>query len=222
MGHPCDDVFSIIKDQYPYVKGHSKFPCDACQLGKQSKFPFPNDNNRSSSMFSIVHVDIWGPLNVECIHNHRYFLNIVDDFSRHTWIHLMKHKSETKHLIEKFLRYVQNQFDTSVKCIRSNNGVEFQLHSLYHSNGIVHQTSCVETPEQNSVVEHKHRHILNVARSIIFCSNMPKSYWCFDISYAVHIINLLPSRFLKKASPYQLLFGKSPTLMHVKVFGCLC
>jgi hypothetical protein len=80
----------------------------------------------------------------------------------------MKTKSETRSLIKIFLTYVDNQFNMAVKMIRSNNGVEFCVHDLYDSKGIIHQTSCVETPEQNSVVERKHRHILNVAHSISF------------------------------------------------------
>jgi hypothetical protein len=77
-----------------------------------------------------------------------------------------------------------------VKIIRTDNGVEFKLPNLYVENGIIHHTSCVETLEQNSVVERKHRHILNVARAILFHSKLPKFYWCYVVSYAVHIINL--------------------------------
>ena len=56
---------------------------------------------------------------------------------------------------------VETQFNTKVKSIRSNNGPEFNLTSFFQSKGIFHQKSCVETPQQNGVVERKHQHIMN-------------------------------------------------------------
>jgi hypothetical protein len=211
-----------MHSEFPFIKYKPNFVCDACHLGKQSKLPFPNNNHRCKTKFEIVHMDIWGPLNIDCTHGHRYLLTMVDDFTRHTWIHIMKSKSDVKHLIIKFIAYVKNQFNCSIKTIRSDNGPEFLLTDLFDSHGILHQRSCVETPEQNFVVERKHRHIQNVARSFLFHSGIPKCYWCFIFCYVVHIINCLPSRLLKQKSPFQLLHGKSPSLLDLKTFGCLC
>jgi hypothetical protein len=217
LGHPSNDVLRNLQSQFPFVKYKPIFVCDACHLGK---LPFPNKNLRCKTMFEIVHMDIWGPINIDCTHGHRYFLTMVDDFTRHTWIHLIKSKSDVKQPIIKFIAYVKNQFNCSIKTIRSNNGPEFLLTDLFDSHGILHQRSCVETPEQNSVVERKHRHIQNVARSLLFHFGIPKCYWCFIFSYVVHIINCLPSRILKQQSPFQLLHGKSPSLLDFKTFGC--
>lgn len=80
-------------------------------------------------------------MNGEC-----YFLTIVDDYSRFTWVHLMKQKSETKHLLKNFCNFAERQFEVKVKVIRSDNGPEFNLLDFYNDNGIIHQTTCVETP----------------------------------------------------------------------------
>ncbi|XP_019440938.1 PREDICTED: uncharacterized protein LOC109346011 [Lupinus angustifolius] len=108
-----------------------------------------------------------------------------------------------------------------IKVIRSDNGSDFNMPTLYSSNGILHQTSCVETPQQNSVVERKHRHLLNVTRILIFQSKLPKSFWTYAVQHATYLINRLPSHILQDKSPYELLHNKPPNLMGLKVFGCL-
>jgi len=112
--------------------------------------------------FDLIHVDIWGPVNIVSVYGHKYFLTIVDDYSRHTWIYLMKAKSETETLLHNFATYVKNQFGLNIKTIRSDNGKEFVFSTVFNKFGFLHQRTCVETPQQNSVVERKHQHILNI------------------------------------------------------------
>jgi len=80
----------------------------------------------------------------------------------------------------------------------------------------------LKPPQQNAIVERKHQHILNVARSLMFQSNLPKAYWTYAVSHAIHLINRLPTPTLKNKSPYKIFHGDPPTLLDLKVFGCLC
>ena len=98
-----------------------------------------------------------------------YFLTIVDDYTRFTCIFLMKHKDEAQPLIKNFFSYVSTQFASHIKIFRSDNGGEFlSLQSFFKDNDVLFQHSCVYTPQQNGVVERKHRHILQVARALKF------------------------------------------------------
>nr|KYP75382.1 Retrovirus-related Pol polyprotein from transposon TNT 1-94 [Cajanus cajan] len=86
-------------------------------------------------------------------------------------------KFEVPQLIKDFCRMVQTQFNKHVKILQSDNGKEFTcLHRFYANNGIIHQTSCVNTPQQNGRVEYKHRHILNMAWALLFQANLPLSF----------------------------------------------
>lgn len=133
----------------------------------------------------------------------------------------MTHKSSARDCIKNFLTYISTQFFGKVKIIRTDNGTEFNMPSFYASFGILHQTSCVETPQQNSIVERKHIHLLNVTRSLLFHSYLPKQLWSYALCYAVHIINKLPTPVLAHNTPHDLLYNSPPTFLDLKVFGCL-
>ena len=75
------------------------------------------------------------------------------------------------------------------------------LKSFLLDNGLLHQSSCVNTPQQNGVSERKNRHLLEVARSLLFTSNVPKCFWGDAILTACYLINRMPSRVLNYQTP---------------------
>jgi hypothetical protein len=60
----------------------------------------------------------------------------------------MKHKSEASQLLQNYVSLVQTQFNKRIKTIRSDNGLEFLMKDWFAKMGIIHQTSCVNTPKQ--------------------------------------------------------------------------
>jgi hypothetical protein len=155
------------------------------------------------------------------INGSKFFLTIMDDCTRFIWVHLMQHKSQTTSIIQSFSNMVQTQFKTKIKCIRLDTGLEFHMKDFFSTQGIIHQLSCVETPQQNAIVESKHQHLLNVARSLRFQSHLPLQFWADCILSAAHIINRIPTPLISNKSSCQLLFSKIPSYSHLKVFGCL-
>lgn len=68
--------------------------------------------------------------------------------------------------LQKFIAFVERQFERKVKTIRSDNGSEFIcMHEFFRDKGIIHETSCVGTPQQNGRIERKHRQILTLSRA---------------------------------------------------------
>lgn len=79
----------------------------------------------------------------------------------------MKQKSNALVIVPRFFNLAETQFGKSIKYFRSDNALELSFSEFFYSKG-VHQFSCVGRPKQNSMVERKHQHLLNVARSLLF------------------------------------------------------
>lgn len=160
---------------YPSISTDNKAICDICKFVKHKILPYSTSSSHARSKFDLLHCDIWGPLGISSIHGHKYFITIFDDYSRFVWIILIKNKPKFSSHIQDFITLIENQFHITHKTIRTDNGPEFDLPSFYSSKGILHQRSCLETPQQNAIVERKHQHILNVGRAISFQSKLPNS-----------------------------------------------
>nr|XP_009774503.1 PREDICTED: uncharacterized protein LOC104224521 [Nicotiana sylvestris] len=108
------------------ISKSSKFftPCVICPMARQSKLPFPSSSISTKKVFELIHVDIWGPYNSATYDGFRYFLTIVDDFSRGTWTYLLTNKSNAFTILKGFLAMVERQFNSKVKTIRSDNAFE--------------------------------------------------------------------------------------------------
>ncbi|KAK9070135.1 hypothetical protein SSX86_010535 [Deinandra increscens subsp. villosa] len=109
---------------------------------------------------------------------------------------------------------------------RSDNALELGsshfMTSFFQEHGIVHQTSCVGTPQQNGVVERKHKHLLETCRALLFQSKLPLIFWGDCLLTATYLVNLFPTEVLAHKSPYEVLYGKVPSFTHLRSFGCLC
>lgn len=98
---------------------------------------------------------------------------------------------------------IKNQFQTSVKILRTDNGSEYinvVIRDFLSTNGIIHQKSCVDTPQQNGVAEKKNRHLLEVVRSLLFSMKVRKILWD-AILIATYLINRMPSKVLNFKIP---------------------
>lgn len=118
-----------------------------------------------------------------------------------------------------------NQFNLNVKIVRTDNDGEFcglECQNLFKDHGIVHQRTCPYTPQQNGVVERKHRHITQIARSLLHPAHLPQKFWGEAVRTATHLINRLPTTVLDWQCPYQVLTSTTPDYFSLKVFGCLC
>lgn len=120
---------------------------------------------------------------------------------------------------------IQTQFNVTVQKVRSDNALEIGGSNsavlFFSDNGIIHQTSCPHTPQQNGVIERKHRTLLEASRALMFQSNIPIRFWGDCLLTAAYIINILPFKIRNNKSPFELLYGFPPNYSHLKTFGYL-
>lgn len=106
-----------------------------------------------------------------------------------------------------------------------DNGKEFVNHyliNLFLISGIIHQTSCPHTPEQNGVVERKHRHLMDTTLTLLDQASMPAQFWLEALLTTVFLANRLPHSSLQFQVPHVLLFHTKPDYLTLKPFGCAC
>ena len=227
LGHPN---VMYLKHLFPslFNKNPKSFECEICQLSKQVRSHFPIQPYKESSPFSMIHSDIWGPSRIKNVTGTRWFVSFIDDHTRLTWVFLMKEKSETSQIFKNFKNMIQTQFQSKIQILKSDNARDYFnsiLGEFLAQEGIVHLSSCVDTPQQNGIAERKNRHLLEVARSLMFSMNVPKLFWGQAVLTAAYLINRMPSRVLKFQTPCQTLLKSFPTTRLIstvppKIFGC--
>ena len=122
-----------------------------------------------------------------------------------------------------FVAMVDRQFSNTIKIVQSDNGTEFNcLFDYFSAMGILFQSSCVGTPQQNGRVERKHEHILSVGRALRFQANLPIYFWGECVLAAAHLFNRTPTPPLQNKTPFEILFQKPPMFDAIRTFGCLC
>lgn len=221
LGHLSLDRLNALN--FPsFCKDTNNVPCLVCPLAKQRRLSFASNNNMSKFAFNLVHCDTWGPYHTPTHARYIYFLTLVDDCTRYTWIFLMRHKSDARSIIPKFFSVIETQFNTKIKSFRSDNALELLFTEYFASKGVVHQFSCVERLEQNSVVERKHQHLLNVARALFFQSRVPIKFWGECVLTAAYLINRILAPILHHQSPYQAFYHTDVDYGFLRVFGSLC
>jgi transposase InsO family protein len=124
----------------------------------------------TTSPLELLHLDLFVPSTYDTLGGRRYGLVIVDDYSRYTWVFLLKSKDETYKYFSKFAKQARRTFEEVIKTIRTDNGSEFKNYTMENfvcEEGIKHEFSAPYTRQQNGVVERKNRTIIEMARTML-------------------------------------------------------
>ncbi|PSS08272.1 Endonuclease, partial [Actinidia chinensis var. chinensis] len=155
----------------------------------------------------------------------QYFVIFVDDFSRYTWLYLLKNRSQLQQTYYDFARMIKTQFSRDIKVFRSDNAQEYcdtSFLAFLREQGTLPHRSCPGTSQQNGRAERKHRHLLDTTRALLISSGCPERFWGEAALTAAYTINRVPSPLLGNLTPYERLYGTPPDYHSLRVFGCAC
>jgi len=184
---------------------------------------------RNSTLLEIIHTDICSP--GMDLSGQKYFITFIDDYSRYMYLYLLDNKNEALDAFKVFKAEVEKQCDKQIKIVRSDRGGEYYgkyteegqapspFAKFLQENGIVVQYIMPSSPDQNGVAERRNRTLLDMVRSMLSSSKLPKFLWTEALKTAVYILNRVPTKAVEK-TPFELMKGWKPSLRHMRIWGC--
>ncbi|CAI7888358.1 unnamed protein product [Closterium sp. NIES-53] len=179
-------------------------PCIPCVEGRQRAAPHSSSFPPTEAPLQTLHLDVWGPARVRGQGHERYFLLVVDDYTRYTTLR------------ERF------QSDFPVLRLHSDRGGEFSsdlLAAFCVEHGIRQTFTLPASPQQNGVAERRIGLVMEVARTSMIHAAAPHFLWPFAVWYAAHQLNLWPRVSLPETSPTLLWTGKVGDASRFRVWG---
>ncbi|CAG7731317.1 unnamed protein product, partial [Allacma fusca] len=199
--------------------------CEECQLGKQSRKPYPRKSSvRACNPGEIIHADLAGPMNTPSLGGAKYFLLLKDQASGFRLASFLKFKNETAKAVQDFVNFLETQTGNKVKEFWTDNGTELvnqTLNDFFKDKGVVRITSSPYCPQMNGKIERDIRTIKDSARTMLVASQVPNSLWAEAVATAVFVHNRLLDSVHRDVTPFEAIFKKKPRLDHLREFGCM-
>ena len=199
--------------------------CEPCAEGKHRRSKFPTaGGKRGKEILDLVHSDVCGKMSTGLLSGYEYFLTIIDDKTRYTWIYVLKHKDEVFAQFLEWKALVENSTGRKLKALRTDNGGEYtskEFETYLKQDGIRHERTVPKTPKRNGVAERMNRTIVETARCMLAEAKLPRKFWAEAVSTAVYLRNRSPMTAVSGMTPFEALTGDKPCVDILRVFGCL-
>ncbi|CAI7842379.1 unnamed protein product [Closterium sp. NIES-54] len=209
----------------PQGPGPTCVPCvEGCQRPAPHSSLFPP----TEAPLQMLHMDVWGPARVRGQGHERYFLLVVDDYSRYTSVFPLRSKGDVTEVLIDWIRAARLQLrqsfcsDFPVLRLHSDRGGEFSsglLGAYCHARGIRQTFTLPDSPQQNGIAERRIGMVMDVTRTSMMHAATPHFLWPFAVRYAAHQINLHPKVSRPETSPALLWTGKVGDASAFRVWG---
>nr|GEY20607.1 retrotransposon protein, putative, Ty1-copia subclass [Tanacetum cinerariifolium] len=199
LGHISEARLHVLKKQGLFGKkslGKLNF-CENCILGKSHRVSFGVERHTTQGVIDYVHSDLWDPSQVESLGGKRYFLSIIDDYSRRVWVYILSFKHKAFGKFKEWKQLTENQTGRTVKKLRTDNGLEFYNRKF--------EQLCIES---------------GIARHLTV-SGLPKTFWAEATCTATYLINRSPSTAIEKKTPMGMWSGHLSDYGMLRIFGCV-
>ncbi|CAI5944442.1 unnamed protein product [Closterium sp. NIES-64] len=202
--------------------------CVPCVEGRLRAAPHSSQFPPTEAPLQTLHMDVWGPAPVRGQGHERYFLLVVDDYSRYTSVFPLRSKGAVTEVLIDWIREARLQLrrsfgsDFPVLRLHSDRGGEFSsrlLRDYCRAQGIRQTFTLPDSPQQNGIAERRIGMVMDVARTSMMHAAAPHFLWPFAVRYAAHQLNLHPRVSRPAMSPVLLWTGKVGDASAFRVWG---
>nr|GEY83145.1 hypothetical protein [Tanacetum cinerariifolium] len=190
--------------------------CVSCMSGKMARKPYTHQVKRAKDLLGLIHTDVCGPFKIMSRQRASYFVTFTGDFSRYGYVYLLKHKHEVFETFSVFQKEVENQLGKTIKSLHSDREGEYMSQEfLDHlkDHGIIAHRTPPYTPQHNGVSERRNRTLLDMVRSMMSQTTLPKSFWDYALETTARILDMVVTKKVEK-TPYEVWHGKAPKLSY--------
>nr|GEV45616.1 hypothetical protein [Tanacetum cinerariifolium] len=201
---PRDGIFEIdLSNSHTNARAFEK--CVSCVSGKMARKPYTHQVERAKDLLGLIHTDVCGLFKIMSRQGASYFITFTDDFNHYGYVYVLKHKHEVFESFKLFQKEVENQLGKTIKSLRFDHGGEYMsqefLDHLKDHRIIAHRTPPY-TPQHNGLSERRNRTLLDMVRSMMSQTTLPKSFWDYTLETATRILNMAPTKKVERI-PYK-------------------
>nr|GEZ93126.1 retrotransposon protein, putative, Ty1-copia subclass [Tanacetum cinerariifolium] len=172
------------------LRGSRKLKPGALSL-KMARKPYSHQVERAKDLLRLIHTDVCGPFKIMSRQGANYFVTFTDNFSHYGYVYLLKHKHEVFKTFKLFQKEVENQLGKTIKSLRSDRRDEYMSQELLDhlkEHGIITHRIPPYTPQYNGVSERRNQTLLDMVRSMMSQTTLPKSFWDYALESVAHIL----------------------------------
>jgi hypothetical protein len=144
------------------------FHCNACTMAR-STHHIPkslSNEKRLKCPFELIHTDMSGKFSTASLGDSKYFVIFINNCTQYAWAYFIKTKDKTLKMIEVFINMIKTQFNTTVKCVCSDNSGKYvnnMMKIIFIKHDILHKAMPLYNHEMNGVAERYNRTIITDA-----------------------------------------------------------
>ena len=200
--------------------------CFDCGRGKIRAANVPQQSTSPDAVRdSIVSSDLMGPITPDGYHKHKYIVTFL--FRRYAFAYPIKRKNEAGPLFEQVYRLIKRQFRvvaSDIKILRTDGGGEYvEADAFCKAKGIVRQkTNPSKSASNNPEVERYNLTSMNMTRTCLLASGLPKKLWSYAHKNTIYILNRLPVKRYGNKSALEHNTGTVPDMQFLRAFGTAC
>ncbi|GFY14894.1 retrovirus-related Pol polyprotein from transposon TNT 1-94 [Trichonephila clavipes] len=208
----------------PRLTDNGKTHCIPCKLAKSKRVSFKKTGAvRSKRPLELLHMDLCGPMPTESQGGNKYFLSIIDDYSRKVTVFPIRNKSDVFHTFIRFQKRSERFLSKKVIAVRTDGGLEFcnkDMDIFLTELGIKHEVTNSYTPKMNGVAERFNLTTLDGIKTLLKSSEVPHKFWGETLLCFTYAWNQICHKDSNK-TPFEKYSGRKPSVVRLIPFGCL-